>query len=181
MDSFAVAIHRAGEFFMHCLWLQGQMVDLIILFKDPLLRTAFINSPSVVPDEMVAERAKYWEKDFGPIRTEFERLFGSRMKAEHVEDLEAVYLLRNAIAHCHVSMARDYFLFRPGRGEKQISAMASVLKLDPIENPSRPIMMKLSLSDEARFMRDFNRLKGLDEDCFSNIAASLGVPHGRIR
>jgi hypothetical protein len=50
-----------------------------------------------------------------------------------------------------------------------------------VENPSAPQMMTMRFFNDQRYLKDFNRIKRLDEECFSEIARSLGVPHGRIR
>jgi hypothetical protein len=59
--------------------------------------------------------------------------------------------------------------------------MVSALELESAEKPSSPSMMTLRFFNDQRYLKDFNRIKRLDEECFSEIARSLGVPHGRIR
>jgi len=46
MDKSEINIQRAGELFMHSVWLQGQMSDLIILKKNPEYIEDFVNNPS---------------------------------------------------------------------------------------------------------------------------------------
>lgn len=176
-----INIARAGEFFIYCLWIQGQMADLIIFKNYPSLIDPFVSSPSRIPSEMVTLRSQYWEKGFLGIKEEFKQLFSNRIGDEHKNDLGAIYYLRNAIAHSHVSVARDYFLYRPGRGEEHQAKIVSALELESVEYPSSPFMMTLRFFDDQRYLKDFNRIKRLDEECFSEIARSLGVPHGRIR
>jgi hypothetical protein len=176
-----INIARAGEFFIYCLWIQGQMVDLIIFKKYPSLIEPFVSSPNRIPAEMVALRSQYWEKGFFRIKEVFAQLFSSQIGDKHKNDLGAIYYLRNAIAHSHVSIGRDYFLYRPGRGEEHQAKIVSALELEPVENPSAPQMMTMRFFNDQRYLKDFNRIKRLDEECFSEIARSLGVPHGRIR
>jgi len=54
------------------------------------------------------------EKDFSRIKTEFLSAFASTLSCNEVDDIEHVYHLRNMIGHAHVSIARNYMLFRPG-------------------------------------------------------------------
>jgi hypothetical protein len=176
-----INIARAGEFFIYCLWIQGQMADLIIFKKYPGLIEPFVSSPNRIPAEMVDLRSQYWEKGFVRIKEEFEQLFFNQIGDKHKNDLGAIYYLRNAIAHSHVSIGRDYFLYRPGRGEEHQAKIVSALELEPVENPSAPQMMTMRFFDDQRYLKDFNRIKRLDEECFSEIARSLSVPHGRIR
>lgn len=176
-----VNIARAGEFFMLCLWLQGQMTDLIILESNPEYRKPFVSSPEKIPREMALIRADYWQKDFSSIKKEFETVFGDLVSEAAREDLVAIGALRNAIAHCHVSVGRDYLLYRPSRGEKQENEIIAALKLKPARSQSEPILLKISLYDDKRYFKDFDRIKRLDEQCFKEIASHIGIPHGRIR
>lgn len=174
-----INVQRAGEFFMYSIWLQGQMSDLIILNRNKNIIPEFIDNPSQVPSQMSEERAKYWEKQFRSVKTEFTETF--TLSAQHKNDLDAVYHLRNAIAHSHVSMGRSYLLYRPARGEKQEQEIVSTLGLSPVEGQSNPLMLKLSFDNEDEYMNDFNRIKRLDEECFKVIATSVGIPQSRIR
>ena len=56
-----INIARAGEFFIYCLWIQGQMVDLIIFKEYPSLIEPFVSSPNRIPAEMVALRSQFDE------------------------------------------------------------------------------------------------------------------------
>ena len=104
-----ITIQRAGEFFMYSIWLQGQMSDLIILNQSKHIIPDFIANPSQVPNQMSTKRAKYWEMSFLSVKNEFVETF--TLSDQHKNDLNAIYHLRNAIAHSHVSMGRSYLLF----------------------------------------------------------------------
>lgn len=174
-------IARAGEFFMYCLWLQGQMADLLIFRLHPEWIGPFAAMPAKVPQHVVTLRAEYWSKDFGPVRQEFEKQFRDLMSDNDRDDLKAIYHLRNAIAHCHVSIGRDYLLYRPARGAKVEQEIANTLGLKPVPDQANPTMMTMRLYRDAEYLHEFGRIQRLDEQCFKVIAAALGVPHGRIR
>lgn len=178
-DVAEVNVQRAGEFFMYSIWLQGQMSDLIILNRNRDIIPEFIDNPSQVPSLMSSERAKYWKEQFHSVKKEFIETFN--LSDQHKNDLDAIYHLRNAIAHSHVSMGRDYLLYRPARGERQEQEIISTLGLSPVEGQSDPLMLKLSFNNDAEYRNDFNRIKRLDEECFKDIAASIGIPQSRIR
>lgn len=175
-----VAIERAGELFMRCLWLQGQMVDLLVLKNHPELLPEFVAHPTKIPSNMVERRAEYWAKDFVKVKKEFENQFKYQMAPQHIEDLEVVFHLRNSIGHSHVSISRDYLLYRP-RNQKKEQEVIGALGLECKKDQSTPTMLSLHLHDDARYMHDFNRITRLDEECFRAIADSLGVPHEQIR
>jgi hypothetical protein len=175
-----ITIERAGQFFMRCLWLQGQMVDLLILRNFPELVPKFVADPTKIPSVMVEKRAESWEKDFVRVKKDFEDQFRDQMIPQHIEDLEIVFHLRNIIGHSHVSIGRDYLLYRPSSSKKEQAVMAA-LGLQAKKNQATPTMMSLHFHDDARYMHDYKRITRLDEECFKAIAESLGVPHEQIR
>jgi hypothetical protein len=180
-DKAEINILRAGEFFIYTLWIQSQMADLIILKKNPDIVDDFISNPSRIPQVMFDERVQYWEKQFFQVKEEFETIFSGIISDDDRKDLAAIYYLRNAIAHSHVSLGRDYFLYRPARGEAQEQDIKSTLGLSPKPDQADPMILKMSFYDDDKYFFDFNRIKRLDESCFKVIAESIGIPHSRIR
>jgi hypothetical protein len=63
-DKSVINIQRAGEYFMYTLWLQNQMADLLILNFHTEIIDDFVKYPSRIPQVMVKERDKYWQKNF---------------------------------------------------------------------------------------------------------------------
>jgi hypothetical protein len=171
---------NAGILFMFSVWLQSQMVDLIIFRKNPNLIGDFVANPDRVPREFHQLRAKYWEKNFSQIKTEFLSAYASKLNGKEVDDIEHVYHLRNMIGHAHVSIARNYMLFRPG-GEKRERAVVDAFKPKPVSDRSDPLMFKLEFWKPDKFKAFSDLMERVDQQCFGRIAADLGVPHGRIR
>jgi hypothetical protein len=166
---------------MYSVWLQGQMSDLIILKKHPEFIEDFVNNPSRIPKLMHQQRVKYWEKQFHAVKEEFKQVFSDMLREDELNDLESVYHIRNAIAHSHISLGRDYMLFRPARGARQEQEIKETFGLTPIEDESDPMMLKLTFYDDDRYLHNFNQLKRLDEVCFERLSNSIGIPHSRIR
>ena len=164
---------------MHSIWLQSQMCDLIILHKNPDIIPEFIQNPSQIPRLMVIERAKYWQKNFHAIKQEFTKEF--EISDRHKNDLDAVFHIRNAIAHSHVSIARSYLLYRPDGGENKEKQIISTLGISSIRNQSDPTMFALRFNGNDKYMKDFNRINRLDKECFKCIAEYVGIPQSRIR
>jgi len=157
------------------------MADLIILKKNPQFIKDFLYSPSRIPRLMHLERVKYWEKQFYVIKEEFKKTFSYILREDELNDLEALYHIRNAIAHPHVSLGRDYILFRPARGLSQEREIKRVFGLTPIQDESDPMMLKLTFQNDDRYFRTFSLFKKLDEICFERLSSSIGIPHSRIR
>ena len=181
MDKSEINIKRAGELFIYSVWLQGQMSDLIILKKNPEYIEDFVNNPSRIPKLIHQQRVKYWEKQFHSVKEEFKKVFSNMLLEDELNDLESVYHIRNAIAHSHVSLGRDYMLFRPARGARQEQEIKETFGLTPIEDESDPMMLKLTFYDDDRYLRTFNQIKRLDEVCFERLSNNIGIPHSRIR
>jgi len=157
------------------------MSDLIILKKHPEFIDDFVDTPSRIPRVMHQQRVKYWEKQFHAVKEEFKKVFSDMLREDELNDLESVYHIRNAIAHSHISLGRDYMLFRPARGSRQEQEIKKVFGLTPIEDQSDPMMLKLTFYDDERYLHNFNELKRLDEVCFKRLSKSIGIPHSRIR
>lgn len=171
---------NAGILFMFSVWLQSQMVDLIIFGKNPEFVSNFVANPKHIPGDVHQLRTKYWERDFGQIKTEFLRVFSNKLSSTEIEDVEHVYHLRNMIGHAHVSIGRDYMLFRPGGAHRE-KAVLDALKPNPIKDQSNPVMLKLEFWRPDTFKAFSDLMERIDQRCFARLAADLGVPHGRIR
>lgn len=176
---FNVTASRAGEVFLLSLWLQGQMSDLLVLHEHRELIAPFVADPAVMPAEFVQLRTAAWERDFAPVAADFIAAFGGDIEQQDRADLTYLGALRNAIAHAHVSIARPYLLYRPQQARE--GRVLDALKVQPRSGASEPPLLKLDFTDDARYLGDFERIARLDRGCFARVAASVGVPHSRIR
>ncbi len=166
---------------MYSLWIQSQMVDLIILKKHPEIIEEFVTHPTTLPSRMVDERSKYWQKNFSSVKSEFEKAFPDQLTDDARHDLSIVNHLRNAIAHSDVSLAREYLLYRPTGGSEREQKLIEELGIPPREGAADPVIFKLDFTNDERYQHHFESLTRLDEVCFRGIAESLGIPHSRIR
>lgn len=133
-----------------------------------------------MPREFVLLRFEKWEKvDFGPTKSAFVEKFDDLLIEQDKDDLEFLSALRNAIGHSHVSIGRDYFLYRP-RTRKETEVIQG-LALDSRADAMDPPVIKLAFYDDEYYLECFNRIKRLDEGCLETIAGSVGVTHSRIR
>ncbi len=165
---------------MKALWIQGQMCDLLIFKERPDLVEPFLATPKTMSNEFVRLRADRWETaDFAPTKDAFVEEFSSLIAEEDRWDLDFLSALRNAIGHAHVSIGRDYFLYRP-RTKKEATVIQG-LALQPRAGAAAPPIVKLAFFHDPYYLDCFNRIKGLDEECLARVAGSLGVQHSRIR
>ena len=172
---------NAGIVFMFTTWLQGQMSDLIILKKNPNLIQDFVANPERVPREFHQIRVTYWEKQFGPVKNEFKEVFSDLLTDDEKKDVEEIYHLRNMIAHAHVSVGRDYMLYRPYGGSQREQRLIDDLGLQPIDDQSDPMILKIELWREDKFSNASGLIERVEQVILKKIADNLGIPHGRIR
>jgi hypothetical protein len=180
MDRPLENMQNAGLIFLFSVWLQGQMSDLIIFKKNPNLITDFVANPEKVPEAFGKLRASYWEKQFGDVKLEFVSAFSPDLTADELQELEHILHVRNMIGHAHVSLGRDYMLYRPA-GERKEKAVVDALKLKPVEGQSHPLMVKLEFWRPEVFKNISDQIGHLDQVCFARLAGTMGIPHGRIR
>jgi hypothetical protein len=103
------------------------------------------------------------------------------MSDGEIKALKQVHSTRNAIAHSHVSLGRDYHLYRPSGGEEKEKEIQRILNTKPVENQSDPLMLSLSWHDDRKYLCFFNVMKILDEETFERLSLNIGIPHSRIR
>ncbi|HFR0011303.1 TPA: hypothetical protein ACHTW7_004495 [Escherichia coli] len=172
---------NAGNVFMFTTWIQSQMADLVILNKNKHLISSFISSPKRIPDDYHKIRVQYWEKQFGEIKSEFCREFSDILTKSDLDYIDKVYYIRNMLAHAHVSIARDYMLYRPSGGDKKEEKLLSALEINKPKESSSPIVIKIDLENAAIFERTSDYISHVDQKVLEKVSKHIGIPHGRIR
>ncbi|RXK08016.1 hypothetical protein [Halarcobacter bivalviorum] len=181
MTKAEINLIYAGEIFMYSLWIQNQMADLIIFKNNPELIGEFLDSPDNVPNNIQSIRISYWEKMFKTVMNEFLDLYKEDLREEDIIILKEIYHIRNSIAHTNVSLGRDYMLYKPSGGEKKEMEIKKDLGLISSENDSSAFILKLDFTNKDNRMSIFDKIKYLDEKCFSRLCNSIGLTHSRIR
>jgi len=180
MDRPEQAMVNAGLTFIFTVWLQGQMSDLIILKNNPDLVADFVANPQKIPAPYQKLRVSYWALQFGEVKEEFVDAFSGELTEQDIQDIEQIYHIRNMIGHAHVSVGRDYMLYRPGSARKEQEVLAA-FNPEPVADQSDPVIIKLSFWRQEVFKSFSDQIERLDQVCFARLAETLGVPHGRIR
>lgn len=143
--------------------------------------TDFVNNPNRVPPEFHRIRVSYWEKQFGSVKNEFKGSFSDAFTDEEKRDIEELYHLRNMIAHAHVSVGRDYMLYRPFGGVRREQKLIDDLQLKHVDDQSDPMVLKIELWREDRFKYANDLIERFEQVTLRKVADSIGVPHSRIR
>lgn len=172
---------NAGILFMFTVWIQSQMSDLIILSQNKDLIPDFIASQDKLPKELYKKRVEYWGKYFGSVKEEFREEFSNLLTDAEKKDIEEIYHLRNMIAHAHVSIGRNYMLYRPSGGHQREKKLIADLNLQPVDDQSDPMMLKLEFWRIEVFKSLSDLIERFDQVCLKKVADHMGIPHGRIR
>lgn len=172
---------NAGNVFMFTAWIQSQMADLIILNKNKNLISSFVSSPKVIPDDYHKIRVQYWEKQFGEIKKEFCHEFSDILTEADLDNIDKVYYIRNMLAHAHVSIARDYMLYRPSGGDRKEKNLLDALEINKSEDSASPMVIKIDLTNEQIFKRTSDYIGYVDQKTLEKVSRHIGIPHGRIR
>jgi hypothetical protein len=111
---------------------------------------------------------------------EFVEAFSDQLTEQELNEIDEIFHVRNMIGHAHVSVGRDYMLYRPGSSRKE-KEILSAFNPEPVADQANPVMIKLSFWRPEVFNSLSDKIGRLDQVCFAKLAGVLGVPHGRIR
>lgn len=175
-------LSRAGEYLVYSIWIQNQLTDLIILNRNKNIIEDFINTRETIPLALKEERYKFWEKDFKEIKKEFEKEFADNLTEQAKADLNTIYLLRNAIAHSNISLARNYLFYKP-KNKKIFQSFKEwlIMKNESTPDLNIPTIIKIDFSNDEIYFRNFGAIKRMDEVFLKNLCGKISVPHERIR
>jgi len=176
-------LERAGQIFITCIWIEKRLVDLIVLKKHPRLIQKVNGDSGLLPRTFVDERMRWWQKDFKDVKEEFISLF--QPNKDWRGHLEAFYEYRNILGHGHVSLYRDFVLYRPGPAGKglrrKIYGQKRVLEPTRVPGKRRNHVALLRLSDDVVFKRLSDSLTEFDEKYLAYEAKKLGLNYEKIR
>lgn len=72
-------------------------------------------------------------------------------------------------------------LYRPFGGERREQKLIDDLQLQPIDDQSDPMVLKIELWREDSFKHANDLIERLEQVTLRKVADSIGVPHSRIR
>lgn len=85
------------------------------------------------------------------------------------------------IAHAHVSIGRDYMLYRPSGGDSREEELIDDLDLQPIDDQADPMVLKIELWREDKFQYANDLIKRIEQITLKKVADSINLSHNRIR
>jgi len=174
-------IDRAGQILIFCIWIEKRLVDLIVLKKHPRLIKKLNESSATknLPRTFVTERAKLWQKDFAEIKDIFIALFDP--PNDWKNNLEGIYDWRNLIGHSHISLYRNYLLYRPSGKRKKINRLIKKHIVIRPPDAAKPFLMTLKLGDDNKYESVLKVIEEFDQKYLKYVAESMGVNYEKIR
>lgn len=174
-------IDRAGQILIFCIWIEKRLVDLIVLKNRPRLIAKVNNSSSTVklPYTFVQERTKLWERDFAVIKDKFIEVFNPPKSWK--DNLEGIYDWRNLIGHSHISLYRDYILYRPSGKRRKKNRLIKNHITDRKKNASRPLQLTIKFSNDEKYFSMLRVIEEFDQVYLKSVADNLGLNYEKIR
>lgn len=181
MSTRTNCIDRAGQILIFCIWIEKRLVDLIVLKDHPRLIKRVNESSATVklPRTFVQERTKLWEKDFAVVKDKFIELFNPRKSWR--DNLEGIYDWRNIIGHSHISLYREYILYRPSGKRKKKNRLVRHHITERKENAAKPLQMTIRFSNDEKYSSMIRVIEEFDQVYLRSIANSLGLNYEKIR
>lgn len=174
-------IDRAGQILIFCIWIEKRLIDLIVLKRHPRLIKKVNDSSAQIklPSTFVKERTMLWQEDFRVVKDEFIKLFDP--PKDWKDNLIGIYDWRNLISHSHISLYRDYLLYRPSGNRKKVTHLIKHHITNRPLGAAKPFVMLLRLGDDSKYESVLKVIEEFDQKYLKSVAASMGVNYEKIR
>lgn len=170
-------LERAGHILILINWIQGRLVDLVILKKHPVALRHFIKHNS--SPTLGRERRQYWQKSFSVIRKEFATFFPN-LPSNWLPLLDDLNNKRDMIAHRHLSLYQEYILYQPDLSRRDIKGKLKGIRRAVDGKTTKMTCFRLRFDDEN--YKDM--IKGVlefDEKLFPALSKEMQLNYERIR
>lgn len=181
MNNRSNCIDRAWQILIFCIRIEKRLIDLLILKKHPRLIQKVNQSSAVkrLPYTFVVERTKLWKEDFSIIKSIFIQEFKPHIS--RLNNLEWIYDWRNMISHAHISLYRDYILYRPSWKRKKVNRLIKNHIVHRPDNAAKPFLMLLRLGDDKKYEEVLSLIHEFDQIYLKSIAENMGLNYEKIR
>lgn len=177
MNGRTNCLERAGHVLILISWIQGRLVDFIILKKHPKALAHFIKINS--SPTLGRERRQYWQKSFGAIRKEFAQLFPN-LPSNWLPLLDDLNNKRDMIAHGHLSLYREYILYQPDMARHDIKSKLKGIRRAVDGKISKMTCFRLRF-DYKNYQDMINGVLEFDEKLFPTLAKEMKFDYEKIR
>ena len=117
-DQFLQSLRDWGLVFMLTIWLESIMVSAIATKV-----TGTSQRAKVLTREYKKTRHDLMKKGLAGVWREFVRVFPGEVSTEENLMADMIILIRNQLAHCHISGGREFALFIPTSSQKLVDRL----------------------------------------------------------
>lgn len=175
-QQFVRSLRDWGLVFMLTIWLESIMVSAIATKVTGTSRRA-----KVLAKEYKETRHDLMKKGLAGVWREFVHEFPGEISTE--EDLMAdmIILIRNQLAHCHISGGHEFALFIPTSSQKRLDRLKSAGWVrKPDDAASNPEALIIREGDREWFDRNTAMIFGFAENTILRLTRAYGIDDSEI-
>ena len=167
-----------GYIFMLLVWQQSIMASAIAMKNVGSTRTASIINPD---PEYFEKRNSLMKQHMSSVWTSFRREFPATFTRDEELAADFMILLRNQLAHCHISTGREFALYLPTRSSWQlIDRLKEAGWIAPTPNVSNPEMLVLREGDKRWFMQNQAMITDFSENTILRVTRAYSIDDAAI-
>ena len=171
-DQFLQSLADWGQVFMLTIWLQGIMTSAIAAKV-----TGGSPRSSGLSEQHLKTRNDLMKKGLTSVWKEFVREFPGAISREENLTADMIILLRNQLAHCHISSGKKFALFLPTTGSQKL--LDKLKREGWIETPahgaSTPEMTIMREGDRKWFASNTRMIQGFAENTVLRLTRAHGI------
>ena len=176
---FVQSLRDWGHIFMLTVWLQSIMASAIAM-KD--VESTTVGSITTPDDKYFERRNSLMKKEMSFVWERFKREFLEQTTEDVELAAEMIILIRNQLAHCHISSGREFALFLPKQSSQ---GLLNKLKRagwieEPAQGISNPEMLVLREGDRKWFDTNAAMILKFTENTILRATQSYGISDALI-
>ena len=174
----AQSLRDWGYIFILIVWQQSIMASAIAMKNAGSTRTGSIINPD---REYFERRNSLMEESMSSVWNSFRREFPASFTSDEELAADFMILLRNQLAHCHISTGREFALYLPTRSsQKLIARLTGAGWIAPVPNVSNPEMLILREGDKRWFVQNHAMITNFSENTILRATRAYGIDDAAI-
>ena len=164
--------------FMLIVWQQSIMASAIAMKNVGSTKTGSIINPD---PEYFEKRNSLMKRDMSSVWSSFRCEFPATFTRDERLAADFMILLRNQLAHCHISTAREFALYLPTRSSRKlIDRLKEAGWIAPTPNVSNPEMLILREDDKRWFVQNQAMITDFSENTILRVTRAYGIDDAAI-
>ena len=175
-QQFVRSLRDWGLVLMLTIWLESIMVSAIATKV-----TGTSRRTKVLTKEYKKTRHDLMKKGLAGVWQEFVRVFPGEVSTEENLMADMIVLIRNQLAHCHISGGREFALFLPTSSQKLLGRLKSAgwIKI-PDDAAADPELLVMREGDTEWFDRNTAMIFGFTENTILRLTRAHGIDDSEV-